>query len=74
VWEAAPGETHSSSACSALLGLLEEAQAAARAGLRLEPSFTIRRYRVNAPSNDPTYLAKREPIYEGMRMAGVPEG
>jgi TolB-like protein/class 3 adenylate cyclase len=62
------------SACLALLGLLEEAQAAASAGLRLEPSFTIRRYRVNAPSNDPIYLAKREPIYEGMRMAGVPEG
>jgi tetratricopeptide (TPR) repeat protein len=41
------------SACLGLLGLLDEAQAAARAGLRLEPSFTVRRFRVNAPSNDP---------------------
>jgi hypothetical protein len=24
--------------------------------------------------DNPTYLAKRERIYEGMRMAGVPEG
>ena len=38
---------------------------------RLSPS---RRFRTNAPSDNPTYLAGRERIYEGMRMAGVPEG
>ena len=36
--------------------------------------FTIRRYRTNAPSNNQVFLAGRERIYEGMRMAGVPEG
>jgi len=53
---------------------LDEAQAAARAGLALDPSFTLRRFRLNAPSDNPTFLAGRERIYEGMRMAGVPEG
>ena len=36
--------------------------------------FTIARYRPFAPSDNPVYLAGRERIYEGMRMAGVPEG
>jgi hypothetical protein len=45
-----------------------------QAGLALNPSFTIRRYRTNTPSNHPVYLAGRERVYEGMRMAGVPEG
>jgi len=26
------------------------------------------------PSDNPTYLAGRERFYEGMRMAGIPEG
>jgi hypothetical protein len=39
----------------------------------LDPRFTISRFRVNAPSDDPTFLAKRERVYEGMRSAGVPE-
>ena len=45
-----------------------------QAGLALDPTFTIRRFRANAPSDNPTYLAGRERFYEGMRMAGVPEG
>jgi hypothetical protein len=35
---------------------------------------TIHRYRTNLSSNDPTLLAGRDRIYEGMRIAGVPEG
>jgi tetratricopeptide (TPR) repeat protein len=58
----------------ALLGSLDQARAAAKAGLALDPSFTIRRFRLGASSDNPTYLAKRERIYEGMRLAGVPEG
>jgi TolB-like protein len=58
----------------ALVGDVREARSAAQAGLVLDPGFTIRRYRVNAKSNNPTYLAKRERFYEGMRIAGVPEG
>jgi TolB-like protein/class 3 adenylate cyclase/Flp pilus assembly protein TadD len=58
----------------ALLGELEQARATAQAGLTLDPTFTIRRYRVNSPSDNPTFLAARQRLYEGMRMAGVPEG
>jgi len=61
-------------AALALVGELDEARATVQAGLALNPSFTIRRYRTNTPSNHPVYLAGRERVYEGMRMAGVPEG
>ena len=57
-----------------LLGLLDEARTAAKAGLALDPRFTIRRLLVTQSSDNPTYLAGRERICEGMRMAGVPEG
>jgi len=61
----------------ALMGDLREARSAAEAGLALDPSFTIRRYRMNAffgaRLNDPVWLAKREQFYEGMRLASIPE-
>jgi TolB-like protein/Flp pilus assembly protein TadD len=56
------------------LGEIDEARAAVQAGLALDPTFTIRRYRSsNAWSDNPTYLAGRERQCEGMRLAGVPE-
>ena len=58
----------------ALLGKLDQAKAAVQGGFALDPYFTIRRYRTSLSSNDPTYLAGRERIYEGMCIAGVPEG
>ena len=58
----------------ASLGALDEARAAVQAGLSLDAGFTIRRYREGASSINPTYLARREHVYEGMRLAGVPEG
>jgi tetratricopeptide (TPR) repeat protein len=61
-------------AALAHLGRLEEARSAVQAGLALDPTFTLRRYRANPPSHNPTFLAQRERIYEGMRNAGVPEG
>jgi TolB-like protein len=61
-------------AALALVGELDEARATTQAGLALNPSFTIRRSRTNTPSNHPVYLAGRERLYEGLRMAGVPEG
>jgi tetratricopeptide (TPR) repeat protein len=61
-------------AALALLGSLDDARAAAKAGLALDPRFTVRRYRNAATSDDPTYLAERERVYEGMRLAGVPQG
>ena len=61
-------------AALAHLGRLNEARAAAQAGLGLDPNFTISRARAVALSDNPTYLAQRERGYHGMRMAGVPEG
>jgi TolB-like protein/class 3 adenylate cyclase/Flp pilus assembly protein TadD len=58
----------------ALVGEVAEARAAAQAGLALDPTFTMRRFRVGASSDNAIYLAGRERIYEGMRIAGVPEG
>ena len=57
------------------LGWLDEARSAVQAGLALDRTFTISRFRrISVPSDNPTFLAERERLYEGMRMAGVPEG
>ena len=61
-------------AALARLGQTDEARAEAEAGLALDPTFTIRRFRSYLPSDNPTFLAGRERVYAGMRMAGVPEG
>jgi tetratricopeptide (TPR) repeat protein len=63
-------------AALASLGELDEARATVQAGLALDPSFTIRRFRdaTNARSDNPTFLAGRDRAIEGMRLAGVPEG
>jgi TolB-like protein len=57
-----------------LLGALDEAQTVAKAGLALDPSFTIRRLLITRSSDNPSYLAGRERVCAGMRLAGVPEG
>jgi predicted Zn-dependent protease len=57
------------------LGRMSEARAATKAGLTLNPTFTIRRLRAGASSDNPTYLAQRERIIDGLRKVGVvPEG
>jgi len=61
-------------AALAHLGRRDEAEAAVRAGLTLNPDFTMRRYRAGAASDNPTFLAQRERVVDGMRKAGVPEG
>ena len=61
-------------AALAQLGALDEARDAARAGLMLDPGFSIRRYRANAMSDHPKFLAGRKRVYEGLRKAAVPEG
>jgi tetratricopeptide (TPR) repeat protein len=60
-------------AALAHLGRLNEARAAVQAGLVLNPSFTVTRYRAGAPSDNSTFLAQRERLIDGMRKAGVPE-
>jgi TolB-like protein/class 3 adenylate cyclase/Flp pilus assembly protein TadD len=57
-----------------LQGSLDEARKAAAVGLALNPGFTINRYRIAAPSDNPEFLVVRERQYAGMRLAGVPEG
>jgi TolB-like protein len=58
----------------ARLGLIDEAGRAVKAGLALDPNFTIRRARAsNAWNDSPAYLAAREQMFSGMRLAGVPE-
>ena len=61
-------------AALAQLGRLDEAHSAVKAGLALNPAFSISRARAawTAMSDDPTYLAQLEPIFEGMRKAGAP--
>ena len=62
-------------AALAQLDRLDEAHSAVKAGLALDPNFAVSRARAawTAVSDDPTYLAQLEPIFEGMRKAGVPE-
>jgi TolB-like protein/class 3 adenylate cyclase/Flp pilus assembly protein TadD len=63
-------------AALAQLGRLDEARSAIKAGLALDPNFAISRARTawSAQSDDATYLAQLEPIFGGLRKAGLPEG
>jgi len=61
-------------AALASLDRIDEARAIIVAGLALDPTFTIARYRAATSSDNPVYLAQRTDIYDGMRKAGVPEG
>jgi len=54
--------------------LLRKARAAAKAGLALDPNFTIRRWRALPFRGNPKFRAASKRIIEGMRTAGVPEG
>ena len=56
------------------LGRMDEARAAAAAGLALDPTFNLASFRAAQLTDDPYYLAWRERVIEGMRKAGVPEG
>jgi TolB-like protein/class 3 adenylate cyclase len=62
-------------AALAWLGRPDEARSAVLTGLALNPTFSISRARAawTAMSDDPTYLAQLEPIFEGLHKAGVPE-
>jgi tetratricopeptide (TPR) repeat protein len=54
-----------------LTGAQEQAEAEVRAGLALDPAFTIGR--MVTPSSDPASLASRSRLIEALRQAGVPE-
>ena len=58
-----------------LLGRFDEARAAVKAGLALNPIYTVSRVRAAwaAMSDEPTYLVQIERTLEALRKAGVPE-
>jgi TolB-like protein len=60
-------------AALAHLGRLDEARAGVQAGLALDPTFTVRRWRSIKISDNPTFTAQRQSIQDGLRKAGVPE-
>ncbi len=55
------------------LGRLEEAKAAARAGLALNPQFTVARFRAASAGYHADQAARHERFAEALRKAGVPE-
>jgi hypothetical protein len=57
----------------ALAGLLAEAAEVCGSAQRLVPNFTIAKYRAEAISGNPVYLAQREYFDKDLRLAGVPE-
>ncbi|HEV2551721.1 MAG TPA: tetratricopeptide repeat protein, partial [Stellaceae bacterium] len=59
-------------AALAELGRLDEARSAVQAGLALNRSFTIRRFRRTARSDNPTVRTQGRRLVDGMRKAGVP--
>jgi TolB-like protein/class 3 adenylate cyclase/Flp pilus assembly protein TadD len=58
----------------ARLGRIEEAQLEVRAGLALDPRFSIAGMLATEWSDNPVYLDQRAGFIDGMRRAGVPEG
>jgi TolB-like protein/Tfp pilus assembly protein PilF len=57
----------------ALTGRQDEAKAEVAELLRLNPKFTIGRFKAVDPSDLPAFKMQREQIYEGLRRAGAPE-
>jgi hypothetical protein len=57
----------------ALNGLPADAAEVCAAARLLSPNFTIAKFRAEAVSDNPVYLAQRERLHEGLRLAGVPE-
>jgi TolB-like protein len=60
-------------AALALAGLLADAAETCAIARRLAPNFTVAKFRAQAVSDNPVYLTQRERLYEGLRLAGVPE-
>ena len=70
-----PHTYFSLAAALAQLDRLDEARSVVKAGLALNPAFSIFRARAlwTAMNDDSTYLVGLEPILEGLRRAGLPE-
>ena len=59
-------------AALAHLGQLSDARSEAQAGLAINPTFTIARFRSGVSSDDPVVIADWERYVDGLREAGVP--
>jgi adenylate cyclase len=57
----------------ARLGRDSEAKNAVAEILRLKPDFTLADFKAREPADSPAFLAQRQRLYEGLRLAGVPE-
>jgi hypothetical protein len=57
----------------ARLERLLEARSEARAGLAINPTFSVSRYRADVSSDNPNTVAGRDRVIDGLRKAGVPE-
>ena len=70
-----PAANFDLAAALVLLGRCDEARAAVKAGLALNPIYTVSRVRASwtAMSEDPTYLVQIERTLGALREAGVPE-
>jgi tetratricopeptide (TPR) repeat protein len=58
----------------ALRGNLDKARELAAESLRLDPTFTVARSRAQRGSKVPAYVEGMDHYYEGLRLAGYPEG
>lgn len=54
-------------------GRLQEARAEMQEVMRMTPDLTLARFRSLEPSNARAFLAQRQHLYEGLRLAGIPE-
>jgi hypothetical protein len=54
-------------------GRLDEARAEMKAGLAIDPNFTVARFSAGLRNDNAVFLAQRERVIEGMRKAGMPE-
>jgi TolB-like protein/class 3 adenylate cyclase len=57
----------------ARIGRLPEARAEVRAGLAINPAFTIARFRTSVSSDDPALVTDWERYVDDLRKAGAPE-
>ena len=62
-----------STASRCRVGLLGFGTVGSAVARRLAPNFTIAKFRAEAVSDNPVYLAQREHFYKGLQLAGVPE-
>ncbi|MBR0776734.1 winged helix-turn-helix domain-containing protein [Bradyrhizobium diazoefficiens] len=58
-------------AALANLGCIEEARTWVRAGLGLDPHFSVAQFHLSSPTDHPTCLVQRARIADGLRKAGL---